>query len=127
MKGPIRDGSATAFAWSFYQALGFNSSVKQAYDLARNQIDVRGLRDRDVPKLIARTDVEPEDVRLLGDDVPTGDRMSGEQPSTTQSSISYAVNVSDGIQGAVAVGPGAIATGTVSLGGSGTTRRRQGV
>ena len=46
----ISDVSAIKFAASFYQALGFGRSVKDAFDLGCIQIDLENLREEDVPK-----------------------------------------------------------------------------
>lgn len=52
MSHRIGDKSSIAFAAAFYQALGYGHSVKSAFDLACVQIDLEGLNDQDVPKLI---------------------------------------------------------------------------
>ena len=49
--------SATAtrapFAAAFYGALAYGRNVKTAFELGRNRIDLAGLRDEDVPQLLA--------------------------------------------------------------------------
>jgi hypothetical protein len=61
MSGEIGDRAAAIFAAAFYQALGFGSSVRAAFDLGCAQIDTDGLDEGKTPQLIAfRKD--PEEV-----------------------------------------------------------------
>lgn len=53
MSEEIGDGDARAFAAAFYGALAYGRSVKTAFELGRNRIDLAGLRDEDVPQLLA--------------------------------------------------------------------------
>lgn len=50
----IQDQSAIAFAWSFYQGLGFGKPITKAFELGRNQIRLEGFTDVDVPQLLVR-------------------------------------------------------------------------
>ena len=52
MTRAIGDESAVAFAASFYQGLGYGRSIKEAFELGCGQIDLEGLGDEDVPKLV---------------------------------------------------------------------------
>ena len=53
MSAEIGDKDARAFASSFYEALAYGRSVRTAFDLGRNRIDLDGLKDEDVPQLLA--------------------------------------------------------------------------
>jgi len=53
MSAEIGDTQARAFAASFYEALAYGRSVKTAFELGRNRIDLSGLQDMDVPQLLA--------------------------------------------------------------------------
>lgn len=53
MSVEIGDRSAARFAAAFYQALGFGSSVRTAFDLGCAQIDLDGLGEGKTPQLIA--------------------------------------------------------------------------
>jgi hypothetical protein len=53
MSKAITDSAAISFAASFYQALGFGRSVKTAFDLACNELDLHGFGEEDTPKLLA--------------------------------------------------------------------------
>jgi hypothetical protein len=64
MSAEVKDTSAIAFAGAFYQALGFGENIQIAFDLGCNQVDLRMLTHTDVPRLIARHGVTPEDVRI---------------------------------------------------------------
>ena len=66
MTRAIGDESAIAFAASFYQALGYGRSVQEAFDLGCGQIDLGGLEDEDVPKLVIATGVDAKLVYLAG-------------------------------------------------------------
>lgn len=54
MTTAVADTSAITFAGAFYQALGYGKSVQTAFELGCGQIDLAGLADADVPKLIER-------------------------------------------------------------------------
>jgi hypothetical protein len=54
MSRSIQDTAAAHFAWAFYQGLAFGESVGKAFELGKNQIDLAGLGDSQVPKLLTR-------------------------------------------------------------------------
>ncbi|HWB55127.1 MAG TPA: CHAT domain-containing protein [Tepidisphaeraceae bacterium] len=60
MDRSIGDGAAISFAYSFYQALGYGRSVKEAFDLGCAEISLQGLDDPRIPKLILRKGVNGE-------------------------------------------------------------------
>jgi hypothetical protein len=64
MTTAVGDSSAITFAGAFYQALGYGEDVQTAFELGCNQIDLTGLGQADVPRLILRDSVRPQDVRL---------------------------------------------------------------
>ena len=67
MSVEIGDRAAARFAAAFYQALGFGSSVRTAFDLGCAQIDLEGLEEGKTPQLIAfRKD--PEEVFFVEPD-----------------------------------------------------------
>lgn len=53
MSAEIGDVQARAFAASFYEALAYGRNVKTAFELGRNRVDLSGLKDADVPQLLA--------------------------------------------------------------------------
>jgi hypothetical protein len=57
----IPDGSAIAFAASFYQAPGYGRSTKTAFDLGRGQIDLPGTQERAPCRELVREDTVPKD------------------------------------------------------------------
>lgn len=65
MTTAVGDEGAIAFAWAFYEALGFNASVREAFELGCNQVDLSRLPDKDTPKLVTRSGVKPEEVHIL--------------------------------------------------------------
>ncbi len=52
MRRSINDMAAVHFAWAFYQGLGFGESLDKAFELGRNQIELAGFGDGDVPQLL---------------------------------------------------------------------------
>lgn len=61
MSDAIGDAAAVQFAAAFYQALAFGRSVRTAFDLGIGQIDLAGLAEEDIPRLIA-IKARPEDI-----------------------------------------------------------------
>jgi hypothetical protein len=53
MADAIGDKTAIAFVAAFYQALAYGRDLQNAFDLARNQAQLEGLDDEDVPQLLA--------------------------------------------------------------------------
>jgi hypothetical protein len=81
MTDAVKDASAIAFAGAFYQALGFGRSVQEAHELGKNQIDLKGLGQTDVPRLVCRAGVDAVTVRLVGGDAE--DRPAPSTPAPT--------------------------------------------
>jgi hypothetical protein len=65
MTAAISDAAAMTFSGAFYQALGFGRSIKQAFDLARNQLMLEGVGNADLAALLCREGVCPEKVWLV--------------------------------------------------------------
>lgn len=116
MTKAVGDKGAIAFAWAFYEALGFNSSVQEAFDLGCNQVDLGRLPDKDTPRLIPRTGIKPEEMYLLRQEGPAEDHSPKDLGFLQQGGSSYALNISGGSHGAIAVGAGARAEGAVNVG-----------
>ncbi|MDI1479268.1 pentapeptide repeat-containing protein [Polyangium sp. y55x31] len=78
MRRSIQDAAAISFAWAFYQGLGFGASLNQAFELGKNQIELAGFGDGEVPRLLTRefpiragvvlTDVRPRASRDVEED-----------------------------------------------------------
>ena len=58
-------GSAIAFAGAFYQGLGYGESIQTAFNLGCNQIELRALGHADVPRLLVRSGIRPEEIRPM--------------------------------------------------------------
>lgn len=54
MRRTIRDDAAVHFAWAFYQGLGFGESLDNAFELGKNQIELAGFDDSEVPQFLTR-------------------------------------------------------------------------
>jgi tetratricopeptide (TPR) repeat protein len=65
MNAAIEDKDATIFAAHFYQSLAFGYSVKDAFDLAVNQLELAGSGVADVPVLIERKGANATKSRLV--------------------------------------------------------------
>ncbi|WP_437550914.1 pentapeptide repeat-containing protein [Sorangium sp. So ce367] len=65
MSAALAREATIAFSGAFYQAIGFGESVQTAFELGCNEIDLRALAHADVPRLILREGVKPEDLRLI--------------------------------------------------------------
>ncbi len=55
MSKEITDSAAVSFAASFYQALGYGTGIKTAFDLGCAQISLENLMEKDTPKLLTST------------------------------------------------------------------------
>jgi hypothetical protein len=87
----IGDESAIAFAAGFYQALGYERNVQEAFDLGCGQIDLEGLGDEDVPKLAVAIGVDAKGLYLTtnaagsaakGPTAPTPSKVKVERPGS---------------------------------------------
>jgi hypothetical protein len=65
MKASISDKAAIAFAASFYRAIGFGRSVKNAFDQACTCLALEGTNEEDIPQLLVRSAVDASEVILL--------------------------------------------------------------
>ena len=72
MDRAIQDQAAIAFAWAFYQGLGFGESVIKAFELGKNQIDLEGLAEVEVPKLMLREPFSTDDRSATQHDADAG-------------------------------------------------------
>jgi hypothetical protein len=67
MDKEIGDEAAIVFSSSFYRAIGFGRSVKEAFDQGIASLMLEGIPEHNIPKLIVRQDVDPSTVYLLQD------------------------------------------------------------
>jgi hypothetical protein len=61
---PITNQAAIAFAASFYGALGFGRSVKDAYEQGRAAILLEGVDKKNIPELLVKDGVDPSCIFL---------------------------------------------------------------
>lgn len=59
MNAAIENNDSIIFAAHFYQSLAFGRSVKEAFELAVNQLDLEGRAGAQVPKLLVRKGADP--------------------------------------------------------------------
>jgi hypothetical protein len=73
MSRAIGDEAAITFAASFYRAIGFGRSVKQAFDQGKTALLLDGIREQNTPALLTREHVDPNNIfPLAGRDKAPG-------------------------------------------------------
>ncbi len=65
MDGAIGDEAARVFAASFYRALGFGESVRNAFEQGLAALMLQGIKEEHKPTLLARKGVDPDRVFIL--------------------------------------------------------------
>jgi hypothetical protein len=65
MRKAISDEAAIAFAATFYRALGFGRSIKEAFDQGRTALMLDGLPEEETPELLVRAGVDPANIFLV--------------------------------------------------------------
>jgi SMODS-associated and fused to various effectors sensor domain/CHAT domain len=75
MKEPVADAAAMKFAVAFYRALVYGYSVKEAFNLARNQLALDDLPNQDTPVFFTKSGVDAS--RPLFDSDYPGTESSG--------------------------------------------------
>jgi uncharacterized protein YjbI with pentapeptide repeats len=68
MSEAIGDQAAVVFIASFYRALGFGRSVQNAFDQGLAALEVQGIAESNVPRLLTRAGVDPAHVLLVAPD-----------------------------------------------------------
>lgn len=61
----ISDQAATIFAASFYRALGFGRSVKEAFELGKTALVLEGILEENTPILLTKAGIDPSQIILL--------------------------------------------------------------
>jgi tetratricopeptide (TPR) repeat protein len=64
MNDAIEDRAALKFAAHFYQSLAFGCSVEEAFELARNQLDIEEIKGAHIPELLVRDGANPAEIRI---------------------------------------------------------------
>lgn len=62
MNAPINDPAAIVFAASFYRAVGFARSAKEAFEQGLAALALEGFTDESVPELLTKDGVDPSKV-----------------------------------------------------------------
>ena len=65
MNTSIGDKAAVIFASYFYQALAFGRSVLDAFELAKNQLELEGIDESKTPELLVRDGANPSKSRIV--------------------------------------------------------------
>jgi hypothetical protein len=69
MSGEISDYAAIAFATSFYRAIGFGRSVREAFDQGKTALLLEGIPEEKTPSLLTRSTITPEAIILINPSV----------------------------------------------------------
>ena len=75
MKQEIGDDAAIAFAASFYRAIGFGVSVKDAFEQGRTALMLEGIPEEDTPTLLVRKGADPSSMFLITNEKNTKKRQ----------------------------------------------------
>jgi hypothetical protein len=65
MNTSIGDEAAIIFAASFYRAIGFGRSIKEAFDQGKTAIMLEGIPEASTPQLLTRMGVDPSSIVLI--------------------------------------------------------------
>src|SRR3954452_14667286 len=80
MNRAIGDEAAIVFAASFYRALGFGRSLKEAFELGRAALLLEGIPEEKTPELLTREGVDAAGLVLIAP--PAAARPGAEQPTS---------------------------------------------
>jgi hypothetical protein len=86
MARAIPDETAITFSWAFYQALGFSSSIQEAFQLGCNQLKLGKLPGAELPRLVTREGHDPAKIFLT-----EGARAGDEELDVGDSELSRAI------------------------------------
>jgi hypothetical protein len=65
MKQAIGDKAAITFAASFYRAIGFGRTIREAFDQGKAALMLEGIPEQDTPELLVRPGVDPNAIFLV--------------------------------------------------------------
>ncbi|MEX1028200.1 MAG: CHAT domain-containing protein [Candidatus Paceibacterota bacterium] len=71
MNKPIGDAAAIVFAASFYRAIGFGRSVREAFEQGQAALMLEGIPEANTPELMLRPGVDPAEIVLVQPQVST--------------------------------------------------------
>jgi len=83
MSRAVSDEAAIAFASSFYEGLAFGRSVKEAFELGVNRLELEGIGEETTPQLVSRKGVDPASVTLVGHEETEEETPIDEQEKVT--------------------------------------------
>ena len=71
MKESIGDDAATAFASSFYRAMGFGRSIQEAFEQGITSLLLEGITEENIPELLVKEGVDANKVVLIAQGNPS--------------------------------------------------------
>ena len=81
MNRPIGDEAAIAFAAAFYEAIGFGRSVKEAFELGRSTMLMKGIPEHQTPELLTRQGIDAAGLVLIAPPADGGTAKPSVGPS----------------------------------------------
>ena len=69
MSKAVSDKAAIEFASTFYSSLGFRKSVKEAFELAKVQLELLGIPETETPELKVKNGMDPAKIFIPGSEV----------------------------------------------------------
>lgn len=81
MSNAVSDKAAIEFASTFYSSLGFGKSVKEAFELAKVQLELLGIPESKTPDLKVKDGMDPSKIVIPRGDKPSGDDKINESPN----------------------------------------------
>ena len=116
----IGDKTAVIFASYFYQALAFGRSVLEAFELAKNQLELEGIDESKTPELLVRDGVDAAKAYLMKQAKAAGARKGGARKSGGRSGSTTII-----ASGKQSLAAGKIKGGTI-IGGHNKVRAKKG-
>jgi hypothetical protein len=113
MNTSIGDQAAITFAASFYRAIGFGRSVKEAFEQGKVSLMLEGITEENTPELLARQGVDPATVFLVdlkrSDTVLEVEDLPKQAENEAQTirgddDIAANINIQGDVQGNIVVG-----------------------
>ena len=80
MNSTIGDQAAITFAASFYRAIGFGRSVRDAYDQGKVALRLEGIPEETTPQLLCKAGVDASEMRLIHKSVIARNKQFSRSP-----------------------------------------------
>lgn len=99
MESTIGDKAAITFASSFYRAIGFGRSVKEAFEQGKVALLLEGIEEEHIPRLVCKQGVDASKIIICSTET-----SSGNTPSSVSASSPNIAQTMNNSPGAIQVG-----------------------